>query len=310
MHLQKRGYGSMKIIFMGTPDFAVPALRTLIESAKNSEHELVAVYTAPPKPAGRGQALRKSAVHIVAEAAGLEVRTPATLKTEELPECDIAIVVAYGLLLPQHVLDAPKFGCLNIHPSALPRWRGAAPIQRTIMAGDAQTAVCIMQMDAGLDTGAVLMREDFALSAKITAGELHDKCAEIGARLVLQTINNINALEATSQSEHEVTYAKKISKDDERIDWSKPAQEIENIIRGLNPFPAAYFELAGQKIKVFAADVVDGSGAAGATLDDALTIACGHGALKITSLQKAGKRIMTAKEFLAGNKIPAGAAVL
>jgi methionyl-tRNA formyltransferase len=215
-------------------------------------------------------------------------------------------VVAYGLLLPQHILDAPKFGCLNIHPSALPRWRGAAPIQRTIMAGDAQTAVCIMQMDAGLDTGAVLLREDFAFEPKITADELHDKCAEIGAHLVLQTINNISSLKAIPQSPHEVTYAKKITKDDEKIDWTKPANEIENIVRGLNPYPAAYFEHNGEKIKVFQCDVVESSGKAGTVLDDALTIACGTNALKITSLQKAGKRIMSAKEFLAGNKIPAG----
>ena len=292
----------MKIIFMGTPDFAVPALRALLDS----EHEVIAVYTAPPKPAGRGQALRKSAVHLIAEQAGLEVFTPASLKQERLPQADIAVVVAYGLLLPQHILSAPKFGCLNIHPSALPRWRGAAPIQRTIMAADKETAVCIMQMDIGLDTGAVLMREDFVLPAKITAGELHDKCAEIGAQLVLKTINDINGLKPQIQPTLEVTYAKKITKNDELIDWTKPAQEIENIIRGLNPFPAAYFEYDGQKIKVFAADVVEGEGEVGVTLDDALTISCGKNALKIISLQKAGKRIMTSKEFLAGNKIPAG----
>ena len=296
----------MKIIFMGTPDFAVPALQAVIAS----EHEIVAVYTAPPKPAGRGKQLRKSAVHSVAEAVGLQVLTPASLKTEQPPQADIAVVVAYGLLLPSHILAAPKFGCLNIHPSALPRWRGAAPIQRTIMAGDAKTAVCIMQMDAGLDTGAVLLREDFALEPKTSAGELHDKCAQIGARLVLQTINDINNLKATPQSELEVTYAKKITKDDERIDWTRPAQEIENMVRGLNPFPAAYFECNGEKIKVFQCDVVQGSGDAGIALDDVLTIACGKNALKISSLQKAGKRIMSAKEFLAGNKIPAGTSLI
>ena len=291
---------------MGTPDFAVPALEKLIAS----EHEIVAVYTAPPKPAGRGQELRKTAVHLIAEAAGLQILTPASLKTEQLPDADIAVVVAYGLLLPQHILSAPKYGCLNIHPSALPRWRGAAPLQRTIMAGDTKTAVCIMQMDAGLDTGAVLMREDFDLPAKIIAGELHDKCAEIGAHLTLETINNISSLKAIAQVEDGVTYAKKITKEDEKIDWSKPAQEIENIIRGLNPFPSAYFELNAQKIKVFAADVVEAKGEVGYTLDDSLTIACGEYALRITNLQKAGKRAMTAKEFLAGNKVTAVTSLL
>jgi len=295
-----------KIIFMGTPDFAVPALQALI----NSEHEIIAVYTAPPKPAGRGKQLRKSAVHELAESAGLNVLTPESLKTEQMSECDIAVVVAYGLLLPKHILSAPKHGCLNIHPSALPRWRGAAPIQRTIMAGDVKSAVCIMQMDAGLDTGAVLMREDFALHAKITAGELHDKCAELGAKLVLETINNISNLKATPQLEHEVTYAKKITKDDEKIDWAKSAQEIENIVRGLNPFPAAYFEHNGEKIKLHACDVVEKSGKAGVALDDELTIACGVSAIKVQMLQKAGKRIMTAKEFLAGNKVPAGTSLV
>lgn len=287
---------------MGTPDFAVPALQGLIAS----EHEVVAVYTAQPRPAGRGKKLRQSAVHDVAEAAGLDVRTPSSLKTESLPECDIAVVVAYGLLLPQHVLDAPKYGCLNIHPSALPRWRGAAPLQRTIMAGDVSTAVCIMQMDAGLDTGAVLMREDFDLPAKMTAGELHDKCAEIGAKLTLETIANIAGLQPEIQPEDGVTYAKKILKDDERIDWSKTAVEIECQIRGLNPFPGAYFEYDGQKVKVHAADVVDAEGDAGVALDDKLTIACGQGALKVVNLQKAGKRAMSAADFLSGNKIPAG----
>jgi methionyl-tRNA formyltransferase len=292
----------MKIIFMGTPDFAVPALRALI----NSTHEIVAVYTAAPKPAGRGKQLRQTAVHEVAEAEGLEVRIPASLKAEQLPECDVAVVVAYGLLLPQHILGAPKHGCLNIHPSALPRWRGAAPIQRTIMAGDDASAVCIMQMDAGLDTGAVLMREDFALSAQITAGELHDKCAEIGAKLTLQTINSINSLKAIPQVELEVTYAKKITKEDERSDWTKTARQIDCQIRGLNPFPSAYFEHRGEKIKVFGCEVVDASGEAGLALDGALTIACGQGAICITELQKAGKRRMNAKDFLAGNKIPTG----
>ena len=292
----------MKIIFMGTPDFAVPALNSLIESA----HEIVAVFTAPPKPAGRGKQLRRSAVHEVAEAAGLNVRTPASLKTEEMPDADVAVVVAYGLLLPTAVLDAPKFGCLNIHPSALPRWRGAAPLQRTIMAGDVDTAVCIMQMDAGLDTGDVLLREDFALDAGMIAGELHDKCAEIGARLVLETVAQIAELKPQKQVEEGVTYAKKILKGDERIDWSLSAAEIDCHIRGLNPFPGAYFELDGVKVKVFEVELVDAKGAAGEVLDENLLIACGQGALRVLNLQKAGKRAMSAKDFLAGNRVATG----
>ena len=284
---------------MGTPDFAVPCLKALIDSS----HEIVAVYTAPPKPAGRGKELKKSKVHEVAEAAGLKVLTPASLKQETLPDADIAVVAAYGLLLPEHILNAPKHGCINIHPSLLPRWRGAAPIQRSIMAGDKMTAVCIMKMDKGLDTGDVLLKTEFDLEPKITAGVLHDKCAEIGARLTLEVIDNIEKITPVRQSEEGVTYAKKITSEDEKIDWKKPAQEIEQIIRGLNPFPAAYFLHNGEKIKVFEADVVDKSGEAGKVLDEYLTIACGEKALQIKQLQRSGKRIMTAKEFLNGSRI-------
>ncbi len=283
---------------MGTPGFAVPALLKVA-----AVHEVVAVYTAPPKPAGRGKELRKSAVHEAAERLGLKVLTPASLKAEALPEADIAVVAAYGILLPEHILNAPKFGCVNIHPSLLPRWRGAAPLQRTIMAGDEETAVCIMKMDKGLDTGDVLAVERLAVGGW-TAGELHDKCAELGAEMVLQVVGNIENLTPQKQSEAGVTYAKKITREDEKIDWTVSAVKVENKIRGLNPFPGAYFEYKGEKIKVLAAEVVDGGGKAGVALDDTLTIACGKGALRITQLQKSGKRVMTAKEFLNGAKIP------
>jgi methionyl-tRNA formyltransferase len=288
-----------KIIFMGTPEFAAPALKALI----GSRHEIVAVYTAPPKPAGRGKELRKSFIHQVAEEAHLDVRTPARLKTETLPECDVAVVAAYGLLLPEHILKAPKYGCINIHPSLLPRWRGAAPLQRTVMAGDKETAVCIMKMDKGLDTGDVLAIEKFPLHDKITASELHDKCAEIGADMTLQVIDNIANITPVKQSEQGVTYAKKITSEDERINWNESATEIEQKIRGLNSYPGAYFLYNGEKIKVFEADVLQGKAEPGLVIDKQLSVGCGEGVLKVTKLQKQGKRAMTAKEFLNGSQI-------
>ncbi len=284
---------------MGTADFAVPALQKLIDSA----HEIAAVYTAPPKPAGRGKNLRKSPVHELAESHNLPVQTPASLKNETLPECDLAVVAAYGILLPKSVLQAPKFGCINIHPSLLPRWRGAAPIQRTIMAGDKETGVCIMQMDEGLDTGAILAMEKLPLAQKITAGELHDICAEQGAEMILRVIDDIENFKPTAQSEQGATYAKKITGEDEKISWTKTAREIECQIRGLNPSPGAYFEYGDEKIRVLAADITNETGKPGTVLDDKLTIACGSGALKITALQRPGKRAMTAQEFLNGYKI-------
>lgn len=287
---------------MGTPGFAVPALEKLIAS----NHDIIAVYTAPAKPAGRGRELKKSPIHELAELNGIEVKTPASLKNEVLPDCDIAVVAAYGILLPKHILAAPKFGCINIHPSLLPRWRGAAPIQRTIMSGDKETAVCIMQMDEGLDTGAVLAIEKLQLQPKVTAGELHDITAEVGANMTMAVIENIENLAATPQSEEGVTYAKKITAADEKINWTESAEVIEQKIRGLNPFPGAYFEYEGQKIKVFAADIVEGDGPPGTFVDDMLTIACGVNSLKITQLQRPGKRVMTAQEMLNGFKIPKG----
>jgi methionyl-tRNA formyltransferase len=308
---------SKKIIFMGTPAFALPALEKLIAS----EHKVIAVYTAPPKPAGRGKEIKNTAVHELALKHNIPVFTPASLKAEQLPQADIAVVAAYGILLPEHILKGPKFGCINIHPSLLPRWRGAAPIQRTIMAGDTQSAVCIMQMDKGLDTGDILMQENFALPAKITAGELHDKCASLGAELTLRVINNIESLKPKKQSADGDTYAKKITKEDEIINWNEPAETIEYQIRALNPFPGAYFMLDGKKLKVFEADVTSSHPALdagsktpqqvrgvqpGEVLDNKLLIACGKDAIRITKLQKEGKKPMTAQEFLNGASLPKG----
>lgn len=292
----------MNIVFFGTSEFAVPALKALALSS----HKIVAVFTAPPKPAGRGKQLRKSAVHLTAEEMGLEVRVPSSLKGEAIPAADFGVVAAYGLLLPQAVLDAPKHGCLNIHPSDLPRWRGAAPIQRAIMAGDAQTAVCIMQMDSGLDTGDVLHKAFLPIAPNETAGSLHDKCAMLGAVMTLEVVDDYAKFFRQKQTEEGLVYAKKIMPEDEKINWQATAEQVSCQIRGLSPYPAAYCELEGQKIKIFACAVAEGSGAAGAALDDKLTIACGQGAVKITELQKAGKRVMSAKDFLAGNKILAG----
>lgn len=282
---------------MGTPAFAVPALQALI----NSEHEIVAVYTAPPKPAGRKMELKKSEIHLLAEENDLQVKPLKTLKDEILPECDVAVVAAYGILLPKHILNSPKFGCINIHPSKLPRWRGAAPVQRAIMAGDEETAICIMQMDEGLDTGDVLRQVDLPLSREITAGELHDQTAMLGAVMTLEVIEDIANTTPQKQSDDGLTYAKKITKQDELIDWQKTAQEISNQIRGLNPFPGAYFLYNNEKFKIFEHEVLDASGDAGKFLEE-LIIACGQGAIKINTIQRQGKRVMNAKEFLNGFK--------
>lgn len=295
----------MKVIFMGTPAFAVPALQAII----NSEHDIIAVYTAPPRPAGRGKKLRNSEVHQLAEGHGLEVRAIASLKEEELPECDIAVVAAYGVLLPKHILDAPKYGCINIHPSLLPRWRGAAPLQRSIMSGDSETAVCIMQMDVGLDTGGVLLQKNLPLTDKTTTGSLHDETAQIGAEMTLEVIAKIDELKPQMQSEDGVTYAKKILKADEIIDWSKSAQEVSCQIRGLNPFPGAYFMYDDQKFKIFDHELVSEQGIAGEVLSDDLVIACGVDAIRVNKIQRQGKSAMDREDFLRGYKIAKGSNV-
>lgn len=290
----------MKIIFMGTPEFAVPALRGLIAS----EHEVVAVYSQPPRPAGRGQKERKSPIHILAEEKNIPVFTPVKLTPDHKPlVADIAVVAAYGLLLPEWFLKSFKYGCINIHPSALPRWRGAAPIQRTVLAGDATTDICIMQMEKGLDTGAVLERETLPVPPRITSGELHDVLAEKSVSLLLKVLANIETIKPEVQSMEGLTYAKKIEKSEARIDWRKPAEEIDRLVRGLNPFPGAYFEVNGERVKVWEAEVelgVRSSEFGGKILDDKLLIRCGENALRLLKLQREGKRAVSADEFLRG----------
>lgn len=301
----------MKLVFMGTPDFAVPTLQALIDS---NQHDVVAVYSQPPRPAGRGYKETPSPVHQLADEHGIAVHTPKSLKNESIQAqfrchgADAAIVAAYGLLLPKPILQAYPYGCINVHPSDLPRWRGAAPLQRTIMAGDTDTAMCIMQMDEGLDTGDVLLRQPLKVASDMTTGELHDIMAALGAECVLKTLELIDMLEPARQSECGITYARKITKEEAVIDWSKSASEICNHIRGLNPYPAALTTLFDETIKIYnAMHASISSGATpGTVLDEQLTIACGEGSLRITELQKPGKRRTRAEEFLRGNTIPAG----
>ncbi len=297
----------MRLVFMGTPDFSVPVLDALV----NAGHEIAAVYTQPPRPAGRGKKDRPSPVHHRAEALGLPVRTPKNFKAEEDRDAfaalnaDVAVVVAYGLILPQTILDAPTQGCLNIHASLLPRWRGAAPIHRAIMAGDSETGVCIVQMEAGLDTGPVYLRQSTPISADDTTQTLHDRLSEMGAKLIVETLDRL-PLPSTPQSEEGVTYAAKIDKAEARIDWTRPATVIDRQIRGLSPFPGAWFELDGERIKALNSRLATGNGAPGITLDDALTIATGDDAVQITQLQRAGKGAQDVDTFLRGTPIPAG----
>jgi methionyl-tRNA formyltransferase len=294
---------------MGTPDFAVPTLAELIAQG----HEITAVYSQPPRPKGRGMALEKGAVHRFAESANLPVRTPLSLKgAEEQAEfaalgLDAAIVVAYGLLLPKAILDAPRLGCFNLHGSLLPRWRGAAPIQRAVMAGDTETGVMVMKMDEGLDTGPVLMAERVGVGRK-TSGELTTELSRLGADLMVRSLGALErgAVTPQPQAEDGVTYARKISKEEARIDWSKSAQEIDAHIRGLAPFPGAWTEGNGERLKILYAEPVSGSGKPGMLLDDALTVACGTSALKLLKVQRAGKSAMTAAELLKGFALPRG----
>ena len=299
---------------MGTPDFAVPTLMEIIGQG----HEVVAVYTQPPRPAGRGQAERRSPVHEAAAGFGLTVLTPQSFRDEETQagfaahEADVAVVVAYGQLLPQAVLDTPAEGCLNLHASLLPRWRGAAPIQRAIMAGDASTGVMVMRMEAGLDTGPVAMAERVPIGPDMTAAELHDVLSTTCADLMVRAIGALERglLETTPQAEDGITYAEKIDKAEARIDWSKPAREVHNHIRGLSPFPGAWteIELGGKpvRVKVLRSMLAEGSGAPGTVLDDGLTIACGEGAVRLVRVQRAGKGVQEADEFLRGNRVEAG----
>lgn len=291
----------MRVVFMGTPDFSVPVLDALIAAG----HEVVAVYCQPPRPAGRGKKDRPSPVQNRAEALGLQVRYPVSLKSTQEQAAfaalgaDVAVVVAYGLILPQSVLDAPKHGCLNIHASLLPRWRGAAPIHRAIMAGDPQSGVCIMQMDAGLDTGPVLLREETAIGPEETTGTLHDRLSSIGAGLVVSALSQLPDLTPHVQPEDGVTYASKIDKAEARVDWTLPADEVDRLIRGLSPFPGAWCDVNGERIKLLGSCVVDMQGTPGQVLDG-FTIACGTGAVKVTRTQRAGKKAMSSSDVLQG----------
>lgn len=298
----------MKIIFMGTPDFAVPTLDALVEAG----HEIVAVYSQPPRPAGRGKKLSPTPVHARAEALGLRVLTPESLKGDDVKAefaglgADVAVVAAYGLILPKAVLEAPRMGCLNVHGSILPRWRGAAPVQRAILAGDAETGVTIMQMEKGLDTGAMLLIERIPVGHK-TAGALTDELAHMGARMMATYLSEPDSYPPRIQPQEGVTYAHKIDKAEARIDWTQSAVAVERQVRGFNPFPGAFFEYEGERFRVHAADVVEGSGAPGTILDDKLTIACGEGAVRPTLIQRAGKGAMAVPDLLRGFAMEKGA---
>lgn len=300
----------MRLIFMGTPDFAVP---TLVELAARG-HEIAAVYTRAPKPAGRGMDVQHTPVEQEARRLALAVHTPRTLKDEQAQaafrahNADAAVVVAYGLILPKSVLEAPRLGCFNVHASLLPRWRGAAPINRAIMADDAESGVTIMKMDEGLDTGAMAMAERIQIGADMTAGELHDALSRLGADLMLRALAAAErgSLALTPQPAAGVTYANKISKNETRIDWSKPWKQVHDHIRGLSPFPGAWFEIDGVRVKALRSTKGDGSGAAGTVLDNTLTIACGAGAVRLTQVQRAGKQPMSADEFLRGTPVKPG----
>lgn len=301
---------TLRVVFMGTPDFAVPTLAEIIGAG----HEVAAVYTQPPRPAGRGMEARRSPVHLAAEAFGLPVMTPMTLREEAARQdlaalaADVAVVVAYGLILPPAVLAAPRQGCLNLHASLLPRWRGAAPIQRAIMAGDRETGVAVMRMEEGLDTGPVCLEERLAIGPEMTAGELHDRLAQLGAGLMARALAALSrdSLDCRPQPAEGIRYARKIDKAETRIDWTQPAETVHNHIRGLSPFPGAWCEAAGERVKVLRAVRAAGAGPAGHILDDEGTIACGSGAVRLTLVQRAGRRPMPFPDFLRGARLARG----
>ncbi|WP_315925891.1 methionyl-tRNA formyltransferase [Mesorhizobium sp. SP-1A] len=305
----------LRVVFMGTPEFSVPTLRALAEAG----HEIVAVYTQPPRAGGRrGLELTPSPVQREAERLGVEVRTPLTLKDDSdrqafrSLDADVAVVVAYGLILPKPVLDAPRLGCLNGHASLLPRWRGAAPIQRAIMAGDAETGMMVMRMEEGLDTGPVALVEKLAIEADMTAGDLHDRLMASCAELMTEALSRLESgsLAYTPQAAEGVTYAAKIDKSEARVDWTRPAGEVHNLIRGLSPFPGAWCEapLGGrlERLKLLRSTLCEGAGVPGGILDDRLTVACGRGAVRLVEVQRAGARPAAAQDFLRGAKIEKG----
>jgi methionyl-tRNA formyltransferase len=307
----------LRLIFMGTPEFAVPTLLELVAHG----HEIAAVYTRAPKPGGRrGLELQPTPIEREARRLGIPVLTPKALKTPEAQsefhayEADAAVVVAYGMILPQAILDTPKLGCFNLHASLLPRWRGAAPINRAIMAGDAESGVMVMKMDVGLDTGDVAMAERLPISDAMTASDLHDALARLGADLMVRAMAGLErgALQLTKQSEQGVTYAAKIDKAEAKTDWTKPAHAVLRHIHGLSPFPGAWCEIAGEnaRVKILRCEIAKGAGAAGTVLDDRLTIACGEGAIRIIELQRAGKAPMKAADFLRGTPVKPPARLL
>jgi methionyl-tRNA formyltransferase len=305
---------SLRLVFMGTPQFSVPTL----EAVLGAGHAVVAAYSQPPRPAGRGMSQTKSPVHVCAESHGIPVSTPISLKSDDeraafrALDADAAVVVAYGLLLPQAILDCPKFGCYNLHASALPRWRGAAPIQRAIMAGDTATASIVMRMEAGLDTGPMCLTAPMAIGPDMTAGELHDALSVAGARLMVEALAALEAgtLTPVPQPADGATYAAKIDKAEARIDFKRSARDVHNAIRGLSPFPGAWCETQSggkpERLKVLRSTLAEGSGAPGTVLDDRLTVACGSGAIRFTQVQRPGKKPQTADELLRGFSLPSG----
>lgn len=300
----------LRLAFMGTPEFSIPTFRALLDAG----HEVVAVYSQPPRPAGRGQKHRPTPVAKAAEDANIPVFTPTSLKSDEEAEkfraldLDAAVVVAYGLLLPQAILDVPKLGCINVHASLLPRWRGAAPIQRAIMAGDHETGVTIMQMELGLDTGPMILVEKTPISAEDTAQTLHDRLSLMGAETIVPALQGLadGSLAGITQPDEGVTYAKKINKTEARVDWSKPAREIDRQIRGLAPFPGAWFEHDGVRIKALSSRVSDGTGPAGTLISEPFTVACGVGSVTLPLLQREGKAAMSAEDLQRGHAVPVG----
>lgn len=305
---------SLRVIFMGTPDFAVPTLTEIIGQG----HEVVSVYTRAPAPAGRGMELRPSPVQVTAERFGIPVFSPKTLKTPEAAEimasheADVAVVVAYGLILPKAILEVPELGCLNLHASLLPRWRGAAPIQRAIMAGDAETGVCVMKMEEGLDTGPVGMVETLAIDGNATAGEMHDRLASLGADLMVRALAALGrgALHFTPQPQDGVSYASKIGNDEARLSWNRPARQVHDLVRGLSPFPGAFAEVdlgkGPERLKVLRTALAGGAAEPGTLLDEDGTVACLEGAVRLVQVQRAGKGPMSAGEFLRGARLCAG----
>ncbi|MXW85866.1 MAG: methionyl-tRNA formyltransferase [Boseongicola sp. SB0667_bin_21] len=296
----------MRLVFMGTPEFSVPALDAVLGAG----HEIASVYTRAPRPAGRGKRHRPCPVQVRADALGLPVHTPGNFRSADTcgrfraHQADAAVVVAYGLILPESVLAAPRLGCLNIHASLLPRWRGAAPIHRAVMSGDNETGISIMAMDAGLDTGPVLLRRAMPIKPDDTTGRLHDRLAQLGARTIVDALDRIDDLEPEAQAKDGVSYARKVDKAETRIDWSRPAVEIDRHIRGLSPFPGAWCEIHGERTKLLDSRLVEGDGEPGAHLGGC-RIACGAGAIEMTEVQRAGRRPVSGEEFLRGIRTPA-----